>query len=240
MENFNLKKCNVPFGIVSNELLNNKAISMKAKGLFAFMQSKPEGWDFSIKMISGQTKDGIDSVSEGLKELELFGYLERKKVQTGNGFSTEYYLFFESTLIDSNLGKSNLGKSNLGKSNLGKSNLGKSNLGKSNHNSNKEYSNKELSKKEEREETALAFFEENYPSEYEILMMQFKKQINDFVKFGQMFNATVEQERLEYDKSVLSGRFKKYAFNWITNQNKFDSPVIELNPNQKKEKIGGF
>jgi hypothetical protein len=102
------------------------------------------------------------------------------------------------------------------------------------------YENITINNTMNREVTALAFFEVNYPLEYETLMMQFKKQINDFVKFSQMFDATVEQERLEFDKSVLSGRFKKYAFNWIANQNKFDTQVIELNPNQKKEKIGGF
>jgi hypothetical protein len=94
--------------------------------------------------------------------------------------------------------------------------------------------------KPDREVNALTFFEINYPSQFEILMMQFKKQINDFVRFAQMFDATVEQEKLEFDLDVLSGRFKKYALNWISNQNKYDNPVIELNPNQKKEKIGGF
>lgn len=102
------------------------------------------------------------------------------------------------------------------------------------------YENITINNTVNREATALAFFELNYPSEYERLMMQFKKQINDFVKFTQMFDATVEQEKLEFDLSVLSGRFKKYALNWITNQNKFDSPVIELNANVRKEKIGGF
>ena len=230
MKDSNLKKCDVPFGIVSNDLLNDKSVSMKAKGLFAFMQSKPDGWDFSVKMIALQTKDGIDSISGGLKELELFGFLKRKKVQTGNGFSTTYYLYFQSILTDSNLGKSNLGKSN----------LGKSNLGKSINNSNKDISNKDISNKEERKENSLAFFEINYPSRFETLMMQFKKQINDFVKFEQLFEATVMQEKLEYDGDVLEGRFRKFAINWISNQNKFETPVIDLNANQRKEKIGGF
>lgn len=231
MENYNLKKCNVPFGMVPNELLNNKAVSMKAKGLFAFMQSKPEGWEFSVKLISGQTKDGIDSVSEGLKELELFGFLERNKVQTGNGFSTTYYLHFESLLLNN---------SNKGKSNLGKSNLGISNLGKSLNNSNKELSKKELSNKEEREGNSLAFFEVNFPSDFERLMMQYKSKINDFVKFSELFEATVLQEGLEYKRNVIEGRFVKYARNWISNQSKYDVQVIELNPNVRKEKISGI
>jgi FKBP-type peptidyl-prolyl cis-trans isomerase (trigger factor) len=90
-----------------------------------------------------------------------------------------------------------------------------------------------------REETALSFLEENYPYQFEVLM-QYKNQINDFVKFTEMFEATVEQEKLKLDLSVISGRFKKYARNWIDNQSKYDTQVISLNPNQTNDKIGGF
>lgn len=71
-------------------------------------------------------------------------------------------------------------------------------------------------------EGALAFFETNFPTAFENLMMQHKSRINDFVKFSEMFEATVEQEGLVYEQHVLSGRFKKFARNWIDNQNKFD------------------
>lgn len=101
--------------------------------------------------------------------------------------------------------------------------------------------NNTINNTENKEATALAFLAFNYPSQYEVLEMQYKKQINDFVKFSEMFEATFEQERLEFDLRVISGRFKKYARNWIDNQSKYDnSGVIELNANQKQEKIGGF
>ena len=90
-----------------------------------------------------------------------------------------------------------------------------------------------------RESTALGFFEVNYPSEFERLMMQYKSQIinwNDFVK---SFEATVDQEGLEFKLNVLRGRFGKYAQNWIRNQNKFESKVVELHP-ANNQKIGGF
>jgi hypothetical protein len=95
-------------------------------------------------------------------------------------------------------------------------------------------------KREEKGDFALSFLEINHLSDYEVLMMQFRKQINDYEKFSQSFDATVEQEGLEFKKNVIVGRFKKYALNWISNQNKFEAQVIELNANQKKEKIGGF
>ena len=77
-------------------------------------------------------------------------------------------------------------------------------------------------------EGPIAFFENNYPERYSVLMMQYKSRINDFVKFVELFEATVQMEKLEYDLNVIEGRFKKFARNWIDNQNKFES-VIKLN-----------
>ena len=42
--------------IAPNELLNNKDISLKAKGLFTYMQSKPSEWSFSIRKNSESIK----------------------------------------------------------------------------------------------------------------------------------------------------------------------------------------
>lgn len=88
---------------------------------------------------------------------------------------------------------------------------------------------------------ALGFFENEFPSEFEILMMQFKSRIDDYVSFSEFFEAAVEQEGLAYELHVLSGRFKKFALNWIKNRNKFDGKVISMvgTNNENKLKIGG-
>ena len=234
MDNSILKRCKVPFGIVPNELLNNKAVSMKSKGLFAFMQSKPEGWNFSVEKLSFLCKESKLSISKGLQELESTGFLAREKHQTANGFTVDYLLFFEP--INEN---PIYQKPIIGKPTIGKPIIGNPIVRKPTNNSNKDISNKELIKKEERE-GSLAFFEINFPSDYERLMMQYKSKIKDFVKFSEMFEATVLQEGLEYKRNVIEGRFIKYARNWIDNQNKYEPQVIELNPNARKEKIGGF
>lgn len=232
MDNSILKRCKVPFGIVPNELLNNKSVSMKSKGLFAFMQSKPEGWNFSVEKLSFLCKESKLSISKGLQELESAGFLTREKHQTANGFTVDYLLFFEP--INEN---PIYQKPIIGKPTIGKPIIGNPMVRKPTNNSNKDISKKELIKKEETN-SALAFFEINFPERYERLMMQFKSQINDFVKFSQLFEATVMQEKLQYDGDVLEGRFKRYAINWISNHT--EKPVIELNPNARKEKIGGF
>jgi hypothetical protein len=99
------------FGAVPNDLLNNPDISFKAKGLYAYLNSKPDNWDFSVEGISAQVKEGIDSVRAGIHELEKFNYLKRIKHQNEKGFWEVDYMLFESPMeVESYLGKSNEGK----------------------------------------------------------------------------------------------------------------------------------
>lgn len=56
---------------------------MKEKGLYAYLYSKPDKWDFSAKRIKNDHKDGRDSVLSGLRKLEESGYLSRKKLPNG-------------------------------------------------------------------------------------------------------------------------------------------------------------
>jgi len=99
------------FGAVPNELLNNPDISFKAKGLYAYLNSKPDNWDFSVEGIAAQVKEGIDSVRAGIHELEKFGYLKRVKYQNEKGFwEIDYMLFEDPTEEESYLGKSNEGE----------------------------------------------------------------------------------------------------------------------------------
>jgi len=73
------------YAITPNELLNNKEISLKAKGLFGFLQSKPDNWSFSIERIAKQTKDGKDGIRTAILELEKSKYLQRKPRKNSNG-----------------------------------------------------------------------------------------------------------------------------------------------------------
>jgi len=73
------------YGQAPNELLNNTELSLKAKGMFTFLQSKPENWEFSVNRISEQTKEGRDGIRNALKELEEKGYLERIPSKKSDG-----------------------------------------------------------------------------------------------------------------------------------------------------------
>jgi DNA-binding MarR family transcriptional regulator len=67
------------YATVPNELLNNPDISLKAKGLFAYLQSKPDNWSFSIDRMASQLKENRDAIRGAIKELEEHGYLIRKR-----------------------------------------------------------------------------------------------------------------------------------------------------------------
>jgi hypothetical protein len=99
------------FGAAPNELLNNPQISLKAKGLYSYLNSKPENWDFSVESIANQVKEGVDSVRAAVHELERFGYLIREKYQNEKGFWEVDYLLFASPIeAEAYLGKSNEGR----------------------------------------------------------------------------------------------------------------------------------
>ena len=49
------------------------------------MLSLPENWDYTMKGLARICKDGIDSISGGIRELEEHGYLIRERVRGANG-----------------------------------------------------------------------------------------------------------------------------------------------------------
>jgi hypothetical protein len=77
------------FTIMSNHHLRNKALSLKAKGLQSLMLSLPESWDFTTRGLAFICKDGVDSITSALTELERHGYLTRRRLRDGRGRLTE-------------------------------------------------------------------------------------------------------------------------------------------------------
>jgi hypothetical protein len=49
------------------------------------MLSLPEDWDYTTKGLAHICKDGVDSITTALKELERHGYLTRQRLRYGNG-----------------------------------------------------------------------------------------------------------------------------------------------------------
>jgi len=81
------------YGVTPNSVLNNNELSLKAKGLFGYLQSKPNGWHFSIPRLTTQLKEGRDAITGVLRELEAFKYLVRRRVKNeGKWAGIDYIL----------------------------------------------------------------------------------------------------------------------------------------------------
>lgn len=79
------KKSNGFFTITNNQLIRDDRLSWKARGIFTYLWSMSDGWDFRVNEVSGHAKDGRDSLRAGLKELEEYGYLKRHYKQNNGG-----------------------------------------------------------------------------------------------------------------------------------------------------------
>ena len=65
------------FTIMSNHHLRNTELSLKAKGLLSLMLSLPEDWDYTTKGLAHICRDGVDSITTALKELEADELVQR-------------------------------------------------------------------------------------------------------------------------------------------------------------------
>ena len=79
---------------IDNKYLEDKDISLKAKGLLTLMLSLPDSWKFNVKGLCLLCKESKDAVNNALKELKENHYVEIEKTYNENGrFIYEYYIF---------------------------------------------------------------------------------------------------------------------------------------------------
>lgn len=89
------------YGVIPHEVLEHKGLSWKAKGVYGYLQSRPDGWDFSVDRIAEFSSDGRDSARMAVSELEALGYLTRRKVHGPRGNWDVEYALFASALPES-------------------------------------------------------------------------------------------------------------------------------------------
>ena len=86
---------NRDFTVIANSVFKDKRLSAKAKGILVEMLSLPENWDYTLKGLTTLFSDGIDSIRQGIKELEENGYIvrERKRDARGRLGGMEYVIY---------------------------------------------------------------------------------------------------------------------------------------------------
>lgn len=86
------KSFKINFTQVPNNIINDKNVSLKAKGLYLYMVSKPDTWDFSINGMASQNKDGRDGIINTLNELIKSGYLDKLESSNNGKFKCNKYV----------------------------------------------------------------------------------------------------------------------------------------------------
>ena len=63
------------FTVISNDLIRDKRLSLKARGLMILMLSLPDDWDFSVAGLASINQESEKTIKTMLAELKEFGYL---------------------------------------------------------------------------------------------------------------------------------------------------------------------
>ena len=111
-------------------MLNDANLSWKAKGLFVYLWSQADEWNFYETEVVKHSTDGIRSMRSGIHELEENGYLTRKRDRIGNRLKGSIWLLSETpqklqnvTLQNDSLQSVNLQKNTLNNTNNNNNNI---------------------------------------------------------------------------------------------------------------------
>lgn len=82
-------KCtrNREYAKISNTLLQNNKLSLKARGLMAYILSLPDTWEICVEHLHGNASDhdGRTAVTSALQELRIAGYMHLERISNQYG-----------------------------------------------------------------------------------------------------------------------------------------------------------
>jgi uncharacterized phage protein (TIGR02220 family) len=88
------------FTVTDNRLIRDDRLSWKARGIFTYLWSMSDGWDFKATEVARHATDGRDSLNSGLKELEEYGYLVRQRKRDDDGKLDGYEWILSDSPVD--------------------------------------------------------------------------------------------------------------------------------------------
>lgn len=83
------------FTQIPNEVINDNTVSNRALGMYTFMASKPNKWEFSLNGLVSQRKEAKTALLSQIEELIEAGYLEKIKDRDSSGrqLTNKYKLY---------------------------------------------------------------------------------------------------------------------------------------------------
>lgn len=240
----NLTKETTGFTQVSNNLINDNRISLKAKGLYTYLYSKPNNWQFYQKNILKELKESRKAFDNAIKELENFGWLERIRKKGNDGRFSNYDYHLKTSVRKDTLDKS----TSVPFTAVDNSNVEKGTDNNNTYKSNNTYNNKEdknfiffkkiIKKYKEPQKIKDSTIEKLYPS----LKTKFKKclktlgsedkmekQIENYLHY-----ILIENYRPKADFEVWINQPAKFLKDWVEKKREF--LARRKNYTQKKNK----
>ena len=119
----NLKQKKKNFSMVSNIIVKDTSISLKAKGMCLILVHFPDDWNFYEEKLQDYTLDGRTAITNALKELEQNGYLYRQQLRERGRFANKIWIFNDEGLTEEEIMEfcTDCRKSKIGFSDIGKS-----------------------------------------------------------------------------------------------------------------------
>ena len=87
------------YSVVSNEPFNDPGLSWKAKGLLAYLLTKPDNWQVNVEQLRKASSNGRDSIYTALKELIAARYIVRVQKRKEKGRTGGYDYIISETKI---------------------------------------------------------------------------------------------------------------------------------------------
>lgn len=82
------------FTVISNTVINNHRLTLRARGLLIWILSKPDHWTVTNAGIAQQMPEGREAIRTAMAELEQAGYVQRRRRQDERGrWSTATVVF---------------------------------------------------------------------------------------------------------------------------------------------------
>ncbi|MGL4730353.1 MAG: helix-turn-helix domain-containing protein [Clostridium sp.] len=79
-----------PYVTLNKTVLEDENLSFKAKGIHAYLMSKPDNWICKKEDLINNSKDGDNSIRSGLRELREAGYIKKVPIKDNFGKIIEW------------------------------------------------------------------------------------------------------------------------------------------------------
>jgi hypothetical protein len=72
-----------PYVMIDRRPIANPKLSYKAKGILAYLLSRPDGWEVNVPDLVNHSPEGASAIRSGLKELREVGHLVYNRIRAG-------------------------------------------------------------------------------------------------------------------------------------------------------------